>query len=176
MNGASETAGETYAEPLQTAVVGVGNPIMGDDGVGTRVIEELESLDDSQSEGIALAQAGTTAFFALEAMSGCEKAIVVDAISTGTEPGTIHRYRYADGAFAGEIPEMTMHDFSFAEALHAGRQAYDLPAELLIYGVEPARIEASMELSEPVEKAVPELVELVLDELTDREPVNKECD
>ena len=153
----------------EAAVVAVGNPIMGDDGVGKRVIEALESSSDDRTNGVLLTHAGTTAFFALEAMSGCQKAIVVDAIETGAEPGTVHRYRYVDGAFAGEVPEMTMHDFSFAEALRAGRDAYDIPEDLLVVGVEPARIEATLELSDRIERSVPELVELVLEELKPEE-------
>lgn len=171
MTGSSLDARSAAAEQrddtdgAEVAVVGVGNPIMGDDGVGKRVIEELESSSDERTDGVVLTHAGTTAFFALEAMSGCRKAIVVDAIETGSEPGTVHRYRYADGAFADEIPEMTMHDFSFAEALRAGRDAYDIPDELLVFGVEPVRVEASLELSDRIERAVPELIELVLEEL-----------
>ncbi|MEF8779532.1 MAG: hydrogenase maturation protease [Haloferacaceae archaeon] len=160
-----EPSTDAGTDGAQVAVVGVGNPIMGDDGLGERIVEELEGLPETDTGDVTLTHAGTTAFFALEAMSGSETAVVIDAIATGEEPGTVQRYRWVDGSFAGEVPEMTMHDFSFAEALHAGREAYDLPDELLIFGVEPARVEASMELSEPVEAAVPELVELVLDRL-----------
>ncbi|MFW5900662.1 MAG: hydrogenase maturation protease [Halodesulfurarchaeum sp.] len=151
----------------ELAIVAVGNPIMGDDGVGARVVEVLEDSTLGDREDLTLANAGTTAFFALEAMSGCDRAIVVDAISTGAEPGTVHRYRYVDGAFDGDIPEMTMHDFSFAEALRAGREAYDIPSEVLIFGVEPERIEMSMELSEAIERTVPTLVAHIHDELPD---------
>lgn len=152
-------------DATRVAVVAVGNPIMGDDGVGASVIERLETSAVGERGDVTLANGGTTAFFALEAMSGCERAIVVDAIATGAEPGTIHTYRYVDGAFAEDVPEMTMHDFSFAEALRAGRDAYDIPEEVLIYGVEPKRIEMSMELTEPIERAVPTLVDMVTDEL-----------
>ncbi len=149
----------------ELAVVAVGNPIMGDDGVGASVIERLENSAVGERADVTIANGGTTAFFALEAMSGCERAIVVDAIATGAEPGTIHTYRYVDGAFTDDVPEMTMHDFSFAEALQAGRDAYDIPDEVLILGVEPKRIEMSMELTAPIERAVPTLVDIVTEEL-----------
>lgn len=155
------------------AVVAVGNPIMGDDGVGARVVERLEETVGEERSDLTLANAGTTAFFALEAMSGCDRAIVLDAIATGASPGTIHCYRYEDGAFTGESPEMTMHDFSFAEALRAGREAYDIPKEVLIFGVEPEHIEMSMELSEPVQRRVPTLERLVREELPAPEPAVK---
>lgn len=152
------------------AVVAVGNPIMGDDGIGAQVVQTLEASTVSERSDVTLANGGTTAFFALEAMSGCDRAIVVDAIATGAEPGTIHTFRYVDGAFADDVPEMTMHDFSFAEALQAGREAYEIPAEVLIFGVEPKRIEMSMELTEPIEQTVPDLVDLIHDELPERPP------
>jgi hydrogenase maturation protease len=158
------TIGRSDGEAPAVAVVAVGNPIMGDDGVGESVIEALEPrLADR--EDVTLTNAGTTAFFALEAMSGCDRAIVVDAIATGADPGTVQEYRYEDGAFQGPVPEMTMHDFSFAEALQAGREAYDLPDTVLILGVEPDCIELSMTLSDPIAAAVPALSERVLAEL-----------
>ncbi|MFB6085882.1 MAG: hydrogenase maturation protease [Halodesulfurarchaeum sp.] len=164
-SGGTSALTRSDADDSGLAIVGVGNQIMGDDGVGARVVETLEESVLGDREDVIFANAGTTAFFALEAMSGCERAIVIDAIATGADPGTIHQYRFVDGAFAGEIPEMTMHDFSFAEALEAGRNAYDIPDEVLILGVEPARIEMSMELSEPIERTVPHLVEHIQEEV-----------
>ncbi|MBS3760477.1 hydrogenase maturation protease [Halodesulfurarchaeum sp.] len=173
-DGQTELASTPIAESDENAtaiaVVAVGNPIMGDDGIGAQVLETLETSTVSERSDVTLANGGTTAFFALEAMSGCDRAIVVDAISTGAEPGTIHTFRYVDGAFADDVPEMTMHDFSFAEALQAGRDAYEIPEEVLIFGVEPKRIEMSMELSEEIEQTVPDLVDLIHDELPERPP------
>ncbi|WEL21040.1 hydrogenase maturation protease [Halorhabdus sp. BNX81] len=154
------------------AVVGVGNAIMGDDGVGGRVIRALQDRADELTDGVRLSDAGTTGMLALEAMSGCERAIVVDAISADGEPGSIYRYELTDGSFDGQAPPISMHDVSFCEGLSAGRNAYELPAEILVIGVEPARIELSVELSETVAERVPEIVDLILREL-DREPVDE---
>jgi len=166
MPGTERTAiAKEDGEATELAVVAVGNPIMGDDGIGARVLERLEETVGLERPDLTLANAGTTAFFALEAMSGCDRAIVLDAIATGAPPGTVHCYRYSDGAFVGESPEMTMHDFSFAEALRAGREAYDIPDEVLIFGVEPERIEMSMELSDSVKRRVRTLERLVHEEL-----------
>ena len=154
----------TAAEP-RVAVVGVGNEIMRDDGVGPQIVAELECRPATEADEVLLYDAGTTAFLALEAMSGCERAIVVDAIRTGAEPGAIQEYRYVDGAFDGEVPEMTMHDVSFTEALEYAREAYDLPEDVLVLGVEPATIEPGTELSEPVDRAVPAVVDAILERL-----------
>ena len=156
---------ETDDPSPQVAVVGVGNEIMRDDGVGPRVIAELESRPAAETDEVRLYDAGTTAFLALEAMSGCERAIVIDAIRTGGEPGTVQEYRFVDGAFDGEAPEMTMHDVSFTEALGYAEDAYDLPDDVLVLGVEPATIEPGTALSERVERAVPSVVDAILERL-----------
>jgi hydrogenase maturation protease len=140
------------------AVVGVGNPIMGDDGVGPKIIEQLEGSPAAAADDVRLIDAGTTGFLALEAMSGAERAVVVDAVENGEAPGTIHEYRCVDGTFETDIPEMTMHDVSFTEAVIAGRDVYDLPHEIRILGVEPADVSIGDELSEAVEEAATELV------------------
>lgn len=140
-------------------VIGVGNMLMGDDGLGEAVIERLE--DGRRLPGVKTYNAGTTAFLALEAMSGFEEAVVVDTIATGATPGTIHRYRYEDGAFAGEIPEMTMHDVSFTEALAVGDSAYDIPPKITILGVEPASIEFGIGLSDVVASRIDEVIDTI---------------
>jgi len=145
------------SERSHTAVVGVGNPIMGDDGVGERVVEAFRDED-----GVVATHAGTTAFFALEAMSGADYAVVVDAVAVeGAAPGTIHRYRYRDGSLDGSPPEVLMHDFSFSDALQAGQAPYDLPEELLVIGVQPADTEPGTELSDAVAERVPDVIEIV---------------
>ena len=140
------------------AIVGVGNSIMGDDGVGPKLIERLEDSPVGSAADVRLTDAGTTGFLALEAMSGAERAVVIDAVRTGETPGTIHEYRCVDGTFETDIPEMTMHDVSFTEAMVAGRDVYDLPDTIRILGVEPADVSIGDELSEAVEEAATELV------------------
>lgn len=151
------------------AVVGVGNELMSDDGIGPRVIDELGSASETQPPAVTLYDAGTTAFLALEVMSGCELAVVVDAIETGAEPGTIREYRYVDGTFEESPPEMTMHDVSFVEALDYGRGTYDLPDTVRIIGVEPATLAAGVGLSDPVEAAVADVTDTVTEILRVRE-------
>ncbi|QSG12459.1 Ni,Fe-hydrogenase maturation factor [Halapricum desulfuricans] len=145
------------SERSHVAVVGVGNPIMGDDGVGERVVEAFRDED-----GVVATHAGTTAFFALEAMSGADYAVIVDAVAVeGAEPGAIHRYRYNEGSFDGSPPEVLMHDFSFSEALQAGQDPYDLPDEMLVIGVQPADTGPGTELSDAVAERVPDVIEIV---------------
>lgn len=151
----------TGAETETAAIVGVGNRLLRDDGVGPRVIDALEETVDVPSEKIRLYDAGTTGFFALEAMSDCERAIVVDAIQTGQEPGTVREYRFKDGGFDEEVPQVTMHDISFTEALTFARDVYDLPDDVRIIGVEPGSLATGLELTDPVREAIPTILERI---------------
>jgi len=148
----------TEAQQPAAAIVGVGNRLLRDDGVGPRVIDVLEGSVDVPSEEVRLYDAGTTGFLALEAMSGCDRAIVVDAIRTGREPGTIREYRFKDGGFDEEVPQVTMHDVSFTEALTYARDVYELPDDVRIVGVEPGSLGTGLELTDPVREAIPELL------------------
>lgn len=165
-----ETGAELEARVSGTsanaAIIGIGNRLLRDDGVGPRVIDALEGSQDLP-EGVRLFDAGTTGFLALEAMSGCERAIVVDAIQTGKEPGTVQEYRFKDGGFTEEIPQMTMHDISFTEALIYAREVYELPTDVRIIGVEPESLSTGLELTTPVTAAIPE----ILDRIASYEPL-----
>jgi len=158
----------TSSEPVRAstdatqAVVGVGSMVMRDDGVGYHAVERLH--ERSLPAGVTATHAGTTAFLALEAMSGTDRAIVVDALALDDEPGTVRAFRLDDPAT--EPPEVTMHDFSFSDALSVGDAAYDLPDRVSLVGVVPARLEPGVELSDPVAAALPDLVSLIESRLT----------
>ncbi len=148
------------------AVVGVGSMVMGDDGVGYHAVEAL--ADRPLPDDAIATHAGTTAFLALEAMSGADRAVVVDALSLDDEPGTVREFRLTDPA--EEAPEVTMHDFSFGDALAVGDAAYDLPEEVLLVGAVPHSVEPRVGLSDPVEAALPELVSRIETRLTANPP------
>jgi hydrogenase maturation protease len=140
-------------------VVGVGNPTMGDDGLGRAVVRRLED----ETEAVF---AGTTAFFALEAMSGADRAVVVDAIETDDPPGTVRRYPLSDPASA---PQVTMHDVTVVDALETCGGVYDLPETVVLVGVVPASVDEGIGLSDAVERAIPAAAATVRGELGDSE-------
>ena len=144
---------ETVTVPTDAAVVGVGNPTRGDDGLGRAVVRKVDGGTF----------AGTTAFFALEAMSGTHRAVVVDAIDAEGPPGTVHRYRL--DATERASPTVSMHDVTFSDALRSGGVAYDLPDRVTLIGIVPDSVAAGVGVSEPVTRAVPAALELIEREL-----------
>jgi hydrogenase maturation protease len=143
-------------------VVGVGNPTMGDDGVGRAVVRAVAAEGD---DDVSASFVGTTALLALEAMDGADRAVVVDAVDAAGPPGTVHRLRLDDERSAAEV---TMHDFTFAEAVRSCGAVYDLPDRIPVVGVVPERVAPGVELSDAAARAVPTAARAAAAEL--REP------
>ena len=159
------------------AIVGIGNILMGDEGIGVRTIEALQTQTLQPGTGLF---DGGTAFQALTGeLEGFERLIVVDAIHGGEPPGTIYRFDLEElleeaedrGRTPGHPVSVSLHDMGVLETLRLERLVEKtsgmrrMPANVTIVGIEPARIELSMELSLTLKKRLPALVQTVLGEL-----------
>ncbi len=147
-------------ESPRTLVLGLGNPILRDDGVGWRVVEEAQRRAPHVTAEFDCVALGGLAL--MERLIGYERAILVDAIQTADGlPGSVYRLDLDD------LPTMhanAIHDASLKDALVLGRRlGAVLPSQLLIIAVEAADVLNFGEtLSPPVEAAVPAAVDAVL--------------
>ncbi len=150
---------------MSVVVIGVGNPVLSDDRVGLQVVDRLEELLKDR-EDVAIRRCYAGGISLMEAMTGHKKAIIVDAIITksGT-PGTVRTLDISDLA-QGRTAHST-HDASLAVALELGRVAgLPLPEDVKIYAIEVKDVATPGEaLTEPVERAVPDVVQAILGEL-----------
>jgi hydrogenase maturation protease len=153
---------------MRTLVLGLGNPLLRDDSVGLRVVQELR-VRLGEVPDIEVSEDYWGGLRLMERMVGYDRAIIIDAICTDSEPGTIHLLSPND------IPTQrsaSVHDVNLPTALELGRQAgAQLPpsSEILIVGVEAADVQTFNETLTPeVETALPKAVEAVIAEL-DRE-------
>lgn len=161
---------------MKTLVVGLGNPILGDDGVGWRVAERVEQM---LSDGLAAPQGtppttGEIGFKYLsvgglslmEEMIGVDRAIIIDALETGQQPvGTVvcTRLEQLPNRAAGHLS--SAHDTTLQNAILVGESmGATLPASILIVAVEAEmNYQFSEQLSDPVAAAVPEAARRVID-------------
>ena len=150
---------------MKTLVIGLGNPLVGDDGVGLRVAEELQPLL-ADRPGVEVAEDYWGGLRLMERMIGYDRAIVIDAIQTGAAPGTIHLLT-ADGIATQR--SASAHDVNLATALEFGRRAgAHLPKNdrIRLVGIEAEDIlNFSEQFTPAVQAAVPRAVEAVLDAL-----------
>ena len=149
-------------------VVGLGNPILGDDGVGWKVVEQVEAALKEKSEDIKFEYLSLGGLALMENMEGFQDVLVVDSIITGTKPnGTIYSLPLSGLPNLSAGHTTSIHDTSLASALVIGRRmGMVLPEDdrVWVVAVEAEYVyDFSEELSEPVEAAVPLAVQIVSD-------------
>ncbi len=146
-----------------TLILGLGNPLLGDEGIGTRVIEELRGL--GLPAGVAVVEGGTAGLGLISLMEGYQRVIIVDAADMGRPPGQVVRFTPSEVQFKMAEAPLSLHQIGLGEALVVAEALEMAPAELIIIGVQPGRVEAGAGLSPEVEGAIPQIIRLVLDEL-----------
>jgi hydrogenase maturation protease len=130
-----------------------GNADRGDDGAGPACADALRLL------GVTARCLPGDAFTLLDAWTGHDDVIVVDAIVTGqAPPGTVHRFELNGGAglelLERSLSGSSTHSFGVAEAFRLGRITKNVPAKAVIYGIEAANFEWGAGLSDEVHAAV----------------------
>src|SRR5664280_218501 len=137
-------------------IIGVGNEYRSDDGAGIAVARRLRALFPT---GVTILEESGEGTALMEAWRGAAWVMLVDAVRSGASPGTIHRL----DARAAPLPmgffHYSTHAFSVAEAVELARSLDQLPAHLVVYGIEGANFAAGVDLSPVVEQAVEAVVE-----------------
>ena len=145
-------------------VLGIGNMLVGDDGFGPRVIEELQKRQ--LPENVELIDAGVGGMAILSWIEDADKIVIVDSVQTGNEPvGTV--YRFTDKEMPpSDMFMLSLHDLNLVDTINIGRIVQKMPEEIIIYGVEVIRLtEFTKEMSPEVEAAVSEVADLVVEEI-----------
>ncbi|MFH0904214.1 MAG: hydrogenase maturation protease [Methanobacteriota archaeon] len=145
-------------------IIGVGNLLMGDDGIG--VITAWALMKEKLPDNVSVFDGATRAFDVLEYMDGADKAVIVDAYRKNGEPGSIYKFEFnPKNEIQDEAFNLSMHDINFLDALKAGREIYDLPSEIVIIGVEPQTLECGMGLSSRLNSMLPVIIDSVKSEI-----------
>jgi hydrogenase maturation protease len=145
-------------------VLGCGNTLVGDDGVGIRAIEKLQEM--TLPPNVEIIDAGVGGMSILSWIEDADKVVIIDAVQTGNEPpGTV--YEFTDKEMPpSDMFMLSLHDLNLVDTLNIGRVVQKMPDEIVIIGVEVKRVaEFTKELTPEVEGAIPEVLELVLKEL-----------
>jgi hydrogenase maturation protease len=153
---------------MKTLILGLGNPILTDDGVGVRVAEAVRAAlpADSPVEVREVSLGGLTL---METMVGYDRVILIDAWqSQNGQPGAVHRITLEDlQAVAPTWHSASVHDTSLLTALEMGRRlGLPLPQEMIIYAIEVENIwDFGEELTPAVKQAIPSVTAAILADL-----------
>ena len=153
-----------YEGKMKTLILGIGNTVLTDDGVGCKVAQRLAKKLRGRSD-ITVKETALSGLSLLDELTGYEWLIIVDAIQTkGGKPGTI--YKLSPGDFkTGRMA--IIHDLGLVSTLELGRKLeMEMPREVVIFAIEAKDMATfSEKLSPEVEKAIPKAVDMVLAEV-----------
>jgi hydrogenase maturation protease len=149
---------------MKTLVLGIGNPILSDDGAGIKVAHEAGGkLNDPQ---VTVAETSAAGLSLLDSIVGYDKVIIIDAIQTEKgRAGQIYRMGIEDFSLTKHFS--SPHQINLATALELGKMLnLAMPQEITVFAVEAKDITSFSEKCTPeVEQAIPEVVKMVLQEL-----------
>jgi hydrogenase maturation protease len=150
-----------------TLVLGMGNPILSDDGVGLLVADRLR--ESPLPDSVEVVQSEVGGLRLLELVRGFTRVIIIDALmspaESGRRPGEVHRYEAKD--FKGGHRYGSAHSIGLDTALEIGHKlGYDMPAEVTVFAIEAEDVETfGEELSPPVAAAAERVFALVREEV-----------
>jgi len=134
---------------------------MADEGVGVRLINELERR--GLAGEVDLIDAGTGFLTIVSELSEYGKIIIVDAVRGGKAPGTIYRFELQDIEDSGGF--ITVHDIGVIHSLRLHRMVWNITDEIVLYGVEPYSVELSLEVTPRLKPVIGKLADLVIKEI-----------
>ncbi|RPI35856.1 MAG: HyaD/HybD family hydrogenase maturation endopeptidase [Nitrospiraceae bacterium] len=148
---------------MNVLVLGIGNVLMTDDSVGIRVINELERRFRFP-DGVELLDGGTSGIELLSYIADKDYLIIVDAIKSDFPPGTVVKVEGEDVP-AKFMTRISPHQLGLSDLLAAAMLTGELPKQMVLFGIEPKRVELGLEMTEEVKGSFEKLVGVVVDEL-----------
>lgn len=147
---------------MSTLIIGVGNDFRCDDGAGLAVVRALK---EKLLPDVTLIESDGDAASLMDAWTDADRVILIDAISSGAQPGTVYRFDALTQPFPTEMSFHSTHAFSVAEAIEMARTLGLLPKQLVVYAIEGKEFEAGVEMSVEVERSVTVAVKQISEEL-----------
>ncbi|TAL25813.1 MAG: HyaD/HybD family hydrogenase maturation endopeptidase [Nitrospirae bacterium] len=148
---------------MKILILGIGNILMSDEGVGIRSIEELERRFKFP-ENVELLDGGTSGIELLSYISSRDYLIVIDSVKSGLPPGTVVKIEGEDVP-AKFRTRISPHQLGLSDILAAARLTDELPKQMVLFGIEPKKIGVGLELSQEVKKNFDKLLNVVIEEV-----------
>jgi len=149
-------------EKTKTIVIGVGNVYRSDDAAGFFVARALSA---KRLPGTTILEESGESAALMNLWKGAETVVLIDAVSSGREPGAVHRFEAQQQKIPAKFFHYSTHAFGVAEAVEMARSLKQLPPRLIVYGIEGKNFETGVGLSKEVQRSISEVIQMVLRDL-----------
>jgi len=158
---------EKRRNPLESSykhilILGVGNLLLSDEGVGVHVAQRMMELD--MPPEVQVVEGGTDGFGLVNFITQADRMILIDAVKGGGQPGSIYRFDLEDCPPYPDLFKTSVHQISILEVINLSSLIGSTPHTTII-GVEPVCLEMGMQLSPPVEAKIPKVIQMILAEV-----------
>ncbi|MEW6586356.1 MAG: HyaD/HybD family hydrogenase maturation endopeptidase [Nitrospirota bacterium] len=150
----------TQKKPI--LILGIGNLILKDEGFGVHVVRKM--MDMSFPEDVEVMDGGTMGIDLLYYIEGRKKVIAIDVVKADSRPGTIYRFTDKDIDYHREMLR-SAHEIDFAYVLKTAEHMGNKPDNVVFIGITPQEIEPGIGLSPVLEKKIPQVIDLVMQEI-----------
>jgi hydrogenase maturation protease len=145
-------------------VLGLGNPLMGDEGIGVYLVEQLAE-SAAQYPSVDFIDAGTGGLAVLHYIEGRRKAVIIDCAFMDEEPGVIRRFTPEQVRSRKVLAHQSLHEADLIRILDLARQLGQAPDRVILFGIQPRCVELGRELSPILTGKTDEYISLILHEL-----------
>lgn len=150
--------------PRKIVVIGVGNLLLKDEGAGIHVLQALEKKN--LPPGVQLFDGGVSGIGLLDFFQGASKALLIDAADMNRKPGTVLRFTPEDLRAQAQEIKFSVHDIGVAEVLELAKALGQSPEEVVIIGIQPKEIDWGTDLTPEVQASIPEVLQIIQEEIT----------
>ncbi|MHC4759106.1 MAG: hydrogenase maturation protease [Planctomycetota bacterium] len=147
-----------------TVVLGLGNPLMSDEGIGIHIINELIKQKDT-FPSVDFIDAGTAGLSVLHLLADRQKAIFIDCAFMQAQPGELKRFTPRDVKSIKDLPDHSMHEADLLKIIDCAKKLQQCPPNVVIFGIEPQNIIPGRELSQPLKDNISNYIAAIISEL-----------
>ena len=152
------------SDQKKTVVLGLGNPIMSDEGIGPAIIQQfMDKVEDYAH--IEFMDVGTGGFSLLYHLEGVDKVVFVDCALMGEVPGTIRRFTCDQVQTVKKLSHFSLHEGDLLTLIEKARELGQCPEEIVIFGIEPELIDFGLDLTDTLSSHMDHYVAQVDEEL-----------
>ncbi len=150
-----------------TIVIGLGNPIMADEGIGPALVGALAGLAEAgklPTDEVEYLDGGCGGMYLLHSIAERKKVILIDCAKMGLSAGEMRRFTPDDVQTVKKMTHLSLHEVDILRVIQLAQLLGQCPEEIVIFGIEPAKIEPKIGLTDVLQQRLPDYLAAIVQE------------